>query len=52
MDLRKVKEVKEITSIDKVNYLIERDWILLRIVPNPNGMLFVLGGGSEINPLS
>lgn len=43
MDLSKVKEVKETTNIDEVNYLIEKDWILLRIVPNQNGMLFILG---------
>ncbi|MBU5311869.1 hypothetical protein KQI38_07490 [Tissierella carlieri] len=43
MDLTKIKEVKEVTNVTEVNNLIEKDWILLRVVPNQNGMLFVLG---------
>jgi hypothetical protein len=29
-----VKEIKETASIDEVNQLIEKGWILLHIVPN------------------
>lgn len=43
VDLTKVKEIKETRSIDEVNKSIEEDWILLRIVPNHTGLLFILG---------
>ena len=41
--LLNVKEVIETNSIPRVNKLIEKNWILLRIVPNQNEPLFILG---------
>lgn len=41
--LSNVKEIKEVKDIHLVNSLIERDWILLRIISNQDTIIFVLG---------
>jgi hypothetical protein len=41
--ISKVKEVQEFTDIREVNALVERDWILLKIVPNQEKYVYVLG---------
>ncbi|CCJ32855.1 hypothetical protein [Caloramator australicus] len=41
--IHKVKEIKEISDITEVNTLIEKDWILLKIVPNKLKTIYVLG---------
>lgn len=48
MNLMKVKEVKEIYAEEvehyqEINSLIETAWILIKIVPYADGLLFVLG---------
>ena len=44
----KVKEVKEvwlddINEVQKINELLDKDWIVLKIVPHNNKVLFSLG---------
>ena len=41
--ISKVKEVKETTDIQEVNSLVEKDWILLKIVPRSCGLYYSLG---------
>lgn len=41
--LYKVKEVIETTDINKLNELIEKNWILLMAVPRKDETLFSLG---------
>ena len=42
----KVTEVKEVTDIYIVNNLVEKGWILLKIVPNKKN-IYVLGKISD-----
>lgn len=45
--IMKVREVKEVTDIDTVNSLVEKDWILLKIVPNKGNFIYALGKTSD-----
>jgi hypothetical protein len=40
--ITRVKEVKETTDVSEVNELVEKNWILLRIVPNEK-IMYALG---------
>lgn len=41
--LSSVREIKEVRDINLVNSLIQRDWILLRIISNQDKTIFILG---------
>lgn len=43
MDYSNVKEIKEVKDICLVNTLIQRDWILLRIISNQDKIIYLLG---------